>query len=388
MGGTAATPQDTSRTSGVEAEFGGPLRGGHQTHGGRVVLPAGVSRGHGRFRIILEQNGFELAQRFHRGVGARVLVGVDHLLAPAAAHGDRDDLFGQDAVLLRGHRTLVRRHRQFVLLLTRDAVLAAQILRGLQHAAGHRIVATTGGGAAARQSVVHLYAAAGTAPAHVGGVERDVAHALRAAGDDEIVVTGGDLQTCLDDRLQARSAATVYLHAGHRHRQTRIECDHASDRRRLAVGIAVPEDDILHRFGRNAGALEQPVERGDPEVDGGQRLEHSAVAADRRPNRFADHGFAGCSQVPPAGHLEDGAGHVRRQIGGQEQCDAWRPRRARRLVPSASRPPSASQIRCGMASVIADRISPGWIALTRTPRWASSLAAALVIPTMPALAAE
>ena len=47
-----------------------------------------------------------------------------------------------------------------------------------------------------------------------------------------------------------------------------------------------------------------------------------------------------------------------------------------------------SQIRCGMASVIADLISPGWIALTRTPRWASSLAAALVMPTMPALAAE
>ena len=48
----------------------------------------------------------------------------------------------------------------------------------------------------------------------------------------------------------------------------------------------------------------------------------------------------------------------------------------------------ASQIRCGMASVMAERMSPGWIALTRTPRWANSLAAALVRPTMPALAAE
>jgi len=47
-----------------------------------------------------------------------------------------------------------------------------------------------------------------------------------------------------------------------------------------------------------------------------------------------------------------------------------------------------SQIRCGMASVIAERIRPGWMALTRTPRWATSLAAALDRPTMPALAAE
>ena len=43
---------------------------------------------------------------------------------------------------------------------------------------------------------------------------------------------------------------------------------------------------------------------------------------------------------------------------------------------------------CGIASVIAVRISPGCTALTRTPACATSLAAALVSPTMPALAAE
>ena len=92
-----------------EAELRGSLRGGHETHGRRVVLAAGIAGRHGRVWIILEQNGFELAQRFHRGVGARMLVGVDHFLAAAAPHGDRDDLFGQNAVLLRGHRALVRR---------------------------------------------------------------------------------------------------------------------------------------------------------------------------------------------------------------------------------------------------------------------------------------
>ncbi len=254
-----------------EAEFGGPLRGGHQTHGRRVVLAAGIAGRNRCVWIILEQNGFELAQRFHRGVGARVLVGVDHLLATAAAHGDRNDLLGQNAVLLRGHRTLVRRHRELVLFLTRDVVLAAQVLRGLQHAAGHRVVAAAGGGASARQPVVHLHATAGTAPAHVGGIEGDVAHALRAAGNHEIVVAGMDLQARLDDRLQARAAAAVDLHAGHRHRQSGIKADDASDRRGLAVGIAVAENDILHRFGRDAGAVEQPGERGHAELNSALR---------------------------------------------------------------------------------------------------------------------
>ena len=39
------------------------------------------------------------------------------------------------------------------------------------------------------QAVMHLNAMTARTPAHVGGVERDVAHALHAAGDDEIVVT-------------------------------------------------------------------------------------------------------------------------------------------------------------------------------------------------------
>jgi len=36
----------------------------------------------------------------------------------------------------------------------------------------------------------------------------------------------------------------------------------ASDRRCLAVGIAVAKNYILYRFGRNAAAFEQPGERG------------------------------------------------------------------------------------------------------------------------------
>lgn len=51
---------------------------------------------------------------------------------------------------------------------------------------------------------------------------------------------------------------------------------------------------------------------------------------------------------------------------------------------SASR---AAKTSGSIASVMAVRIRPGCTALTRTPWWASSLAAAFVMPTMPALAA-
>ena len=113
------------------------------------------------------------------------------------------------------NRPVVRGNGEFVLLLPGDAVLAAQVLGGLQHAAGHRVELAAGGGAPARQAVVHLHAVTARAPAHVGGVEGDVAHALRTAGDHEIVGTRGDLEAGLDDGLQSRTAAPVDLHARH-----------------------------------------------------------------------------------------------------------------------------------------------------------------------------
>src|ERR1700733_7791225 len=336
---------------------------------------------------MFSQNWFELAQRFHRSVGAGMLIGVDQLLASAGAHRNRNDLLGQNAILLRRHRPLVRRHREFVLLVSRDAVLPPKIFRRLQHPAGHRVMTTTGGGPSAREPVVHPHTTAGTAPAHVGGVEGDVAHALRAARDDDIAVACAHLQTRLDHRLQARPTAPVDLHTGNRHGQTGVQCDDPTDRRRLAARVAMTEDDILHQFAWDAGPFEQPGQSRNAEVDGGLRLEHPAVAADRRPNRFADHGFTRAHRcLPPVTSRTAPAIYDDRSLARNSATLATSSGSpARPIGISAS---FSSQIRCGMASVIADLISPGWIALTRTPRWASSLAAALVMPTIPALAAE
>src|SRR5262249_4233067 len=152
--------------------------------------------------------------------------------------------------------------------------------------ARHRVVATTGGGAATGQPGMHADTTTGTTPAHIGGGEGDVAHAFAAAGDDEVIVAGAHLQARLDHRLQTRTAAAVDLHAGNRHRQTGIQCHHTPNRRRLAAGIAVPENDVLHCLAGDSGSVQQTTQGGDAEVDGGLRLEHSAVPADRCAYRF------------------------------------------------------------------------------------------------------
>jgi hypothetical protein len=78
------------------------------------------------------------------------------------------------------------------------------------------------------------------------------------------------LQAGLNDGLQAGTTATVDLHAGDGHRQPCVQGHHTSDRGRLARGIAVAENDVLYCTGLDSGALQQTLERGDAEVDGGQ----------------------------------------------------------------------------------------------------------------------
>src|ERR1700755_470149 len=66
-----------------------------------------------------------------------------------------------------------------------------------------------------------------------------------------------------------------------------------------AVARAVAKNAVLHCARLASGALQQTFQRGDTEVDGGQRLEHAAVTADRRPNWFTDDGFTHASSPSP-----------------------------------------------------------------------------------------
>ena len=158
FGATPADPHDTSRTSGSSpssAAFSGVVTMHIDAASFcPLALPA-VTVASGSS---LPRTGLSLA-RDSTEVSARGCSSVSmSSLALPGAHRDRDDLLGEDAVLLRGHRPLMRCHRQLVLFGARDAVLAAQVLGGLQHPAGHRIVPPTRGGPAAGERVVHLHA--------------------------------------------------------------------------------------------------------------------------------------------------------------------------------------------------------------------------------------
>ena len=81
-----------------------------------------------------------------------------------------DDLLGEAPVLLGRDRALVRAQRELVLLLAGDRVLAPQVLGGLEHAAGHRVVVATGGHARAGEPVGERAPRRRGAPAQLGRV--------------------------------------------------------------------------------------------------------------------------------------------------------------------------------------------------------------------------
>ena len=217
-----------------------------------------------------------------------MLISVDHALAGTVGHGDRDDLLGEHATALGGDRPAVGFGRQFVLLGAGDSVLPTQVLRRLQHAAGYRVVPATSRHPTAGKTVVHPHAATARAPAHIGGVERDIAHGFHTSGDHQVVVTGRHLQTRLNDRLQSRTTTPVHLHPADRHRQSGVQGQHPADRRRFGIRIAVAHNHIVDGSRRDSGALQESGQRGDAQVHRTQRAEHPAVATDRGADRFAD----------------------------------------------------------------------------------------------------
>jgi hypothetical protein len=139
---------------------------------------------------------------------------------------------------------------------------------------------------------VQGHARALDAPAHLGGVERDVAHALGAARDHQLLPAAAHLQAGYEHRLQPGAAAPVDLHAGHRHGQARVERDDAADRGRLAVRVAVAEHHVVDGGRVEPGPLQQAAQGCLAEFRGGERLQGAAVPADRGADRFADHDLA------------------------------------------------------------------------------------------------
>ena len=203
-----------------------------------------------------------MRQRFHAGVGAVALVLREHFrVALRLRHADRHDFVLELARFPCVRCALLAAHGVGVGLLARDGVFLGEVLRCFDHS-GNVAEAPLGlrALAAALQPVVQRHRARPLAPAHVGGVVLDVAHALDAAGEDHVGGAGLHHHGRVEHRLQPAAAAAVELVAGNFDRQVRLQHRIAPDAGRLAVGVGLGDDDIVELHGVQAGALDQRLD--------------------------------------------------------------------------------------------------------------------------------
>ncbi len=288
-GGTPATAHGDEARERLQPELRGPLGVRDDADRRAVVLAGGVARCHGRGRVRAAHDRLERRQALTGRIAARVLVAVDQAFAGAPVLDlHRHDLLGEAAVLVGLDRELVRAQRELVLRFPGDPVLAAQVLGGLEHAARHGVVDAAGGHAGAHEPILEHRAARSRAPAQRDRVELRLAHALGAAGEHQVGSACLHLHTRLDHRLQPRAAAAVDLKAGHIHRQAGVERRDSSERGRLGVGVALPEQHVVDRLGRQRGSLEHGADhrRGQPRR--WHVAEDPPEAPHRRPQRLAD----------------------------------------------------------------------------------------------------
>jgi hypothetical protein len=100
-----------------------------------------------------------------------VLIGVDDLVTRAGADRNRDDLVGHTPLVCAATAFWCERTASSSCSVREMPYWRRKILRGLQHAAGHRVVLAPAVVRNRGPAVVHGDAATSPAPAHVGGVD-------------------------------------------------------------------------------------------------------------------------------------------------------------------------------------------------------------------------
>ena len=170
------------------------------------LMPGGVGRGDG---AVLVEGRPQLGDAVERGAVADVLVLGDDDIALPGLDGDGGDLVLELAGLLRRLGLVLRGDGELVLILARDLPLSRDVLGRVAH-----VIAVEGvPQAVLDHRVDELDVAHLGAVAQVRGVRR-LAHALLAAGDDDLGRAGQDLLGAERDRAQARAAHLVDRKAG------------------------------------------------------------------------------------------------------------------------------------------------------------------------------
>ena len=255
----------------------------HQGGERAVVDGAGVGGRHG---AVGGEGRLQRCQRLRGRVGAQRLVALD----PLDLHDEAVVLAG---VVGRGH-PLVGAHRPGVLLVAADAQLGRQPARRRRRGSRSSARGTSGWPCASRPWSGAAASTRGSASSGFGQHVGRPAHALDAAGDDEVGVAGGDGAARLHHGLAARGAQPVDRDTRHADGQAGEQRGHAGDVAVLlagAVGVAVV--DVLDRRGVEAGVPGDELgDRQGREVVGADARQAAAVAAEGRAHGIDDVGVA------------------------------------------------------------------------------------------------
>ncbi len=186
--------------------------------------------------------------------------------------------------------------RELIGGLPADAVLAAEVLRGVGHAqAVVRIDERD------PEVVLELLLAEREAPARAADHVRGHRHVLGAAGEDEVRLAELDLLRAKQDRLQARAAEPVDREGGGLLRHAGREADVPREVHGVAARLEdVAEDDLVDLVGRDLRALERALRGDDAEVGGGGVAQRAAVGAEGGARAAQDDDVFHAFIVPPA----------------------------------------------------------------------------------------
>ena len=208
----------------------------------------------GRRRPLGVEDGLQARQLLERGVGARRLVGLD------AVHGD--ELVGEPARLGGRHGSLMRAERPLVLLLARDAELARDEGRLLDHV----LAVERGDEAVVEHEVDHGPVAQPVAEARLLEDVGRVRHRLHAARDDHVVVAGADHLVGDLDGANARGAHLVDGVARNLLREARAHSRLAGGRLAGAALEDLAHDHVLDLVVADVDAVERGADRDRPEL--------------------------------------------------------------------------------------------------------------------------
>ena len=272
---------------GSDARQGGKATGGgvfraHQHQGGSAVIQAaGIAGSH---RAVLGESGLQARHRLIGRAVADIFVGVHNRIAPAALHGDGDDLVLELARLPCCFRLVLAGDGKTILFLAGDLPLGGDILGGHAHVIAVEDVPQS----VADHRVDQLHVAELLAGAQIGGMGRK-AHALLAACHHDAAVAALDGLGAQGDGTKARAADHVDAPGRGIDWKPGGDGGLAGGVLPLGGGQHLAQDHFGHLPRRDPGPFQRATDGHFAQLVGGKRGECSIEGTHRRAGGRHDH---------------------------------------------------------------------------------------------------